>query len=667
MDAKTNANANPNELVEDNDNFKKLVTLIDNLRDIGLSDHISMPRIAVLGSQSSGKSSLLESIVGLNFLPRGSGVVTRRPLELRLARSKDPNEKAYGMFKADPNIKYSDFNKIRQRIEQLTDEVCGSNKNIVDDPIVLNVFSPHCPDLTVIDLPGITRIPIGNQPKDIERITKDMVTRYCKDERTIILAVIPANADMTTSEALQLAQTLDPAGIRTLGVITKIDIMDRGTDARNMLLNKEVKLRLGYVGVKGRSQEDIDNKVTVKKALQEEMDYFANHSAYKNLPKEMLGTQSLIKKLTTVMYDHMKNVLPSIFKEIDLKIRNIEANLEKLGVPIPEDNKEKLDAIWRDVSLFYDKFKTNIKGEHVETYSKDGPEKMKVLASAQISILFNNLYKNYLQSFRASQNYRDSEIEKIVGMYSGNTLPGFVSIDCFIALLSPLLDKLRKPALDLLEKVYAILKIVGSSIINDIFKKSQYLKEVVQRLFNEVLEECREKSEDMINKFMDCETRVIFTKDPEYIINSHSWPENENPGQQAQGQGQGQPQPGQGMQGNPGPQGLPQPTGPQRPGTAQPQPGQPQNAQNAQGFPGTPGQAGQTQNMNASGPQGPAEEGQPVDAEERQKLSKSERRDFLIKEMKKRIDLYFNINVKQVGDMIPKIIQTFLINEVLVG
>lgn len=643
-----------NELVDETDNFKKLVTLVDNLRDIGLSDHISMPRIAVLGSQSSGKSSLLESIVGLNFLPRGSGVVTRRPLELRLIRSKDPKEKPYGLFKADPKTPYTDFNKIRIKIEQLTDELCGSNKNIVDDPIILQVFSPNCPDLTVIDLPGITRIPIGNQPKDIERITKEMVTRYCKDERTIILAVIPANADMTTSEALQLAQQLDPNGVRTLGVITKIDIMDRGTDARNMLLNKEVKLRLGYVGVKGRSQEDIDNKVSVKQALQEELDYFANHNAYKNLQKELLGTTALIRKLTTVMYDHMKNVLPSIFKEIDLKIRNIESNLEKLGVPIPEDNKEKLDSIWRDVSLFYDKFKSTIKGEHVETYSKEGPEKMKVLASAQINILFNNLYKNYLQSFKASQNYRESEIEKIVGMYSGNTLPGFVSIDCFIALLSPLLDKLRKPALDLLEKVYSILKTVGSAIINEIFKKTQYLKEIVLRLFNEVLEDCREKTEDMINKFMDCETRVVFTKDPEYIINSHSWPEEPKEAlPPAQAQVQAQPQGQQGQNQNPGlPNGAQNPVNQRQGQGVQPITNNPQKP---------PGQDNQNQQQSQVEDQTADDKG-----DGKQKLTKSERREFLIKEMKKRIDLYFNINVRQVGDMIPKIIQTFLINEILV-
>jgi dynamin 1-like protein len=152
-------------MVEKNDNFIKLVSMIDKLRDIGLNDHISMPRIAVLGSQSSGKSSLLEAIVGMNFLPRGSGVVTRRPLELRMVRKK--TEKTYGVFKNEPK-QYTDFNEIRLRIQEMTNEVCGTNKGIVDKPIILSVYGPNCSDLTVIDLPGITRIPIGNQAKNIE-------------------------------------------------------------------------------------------------------------------------------------------------------------------------------------------------------------------------------------------------------------------------------------------------------------------------------------------------------------------------------------------------------------------------------------------------------------------------------------------------------------------
>jgi vacuolar protein sorting-associated protein 1 len=166
--------------------------------------------------------------------------------------------------------KYTSFDDIRKTIEEETEKVAGGNKGIVDKPIKLTVYSYECPDLTLIDLPGITKISVGNQIQDIEKVTIDMAKRYCAEERTIILAVIPANADMATSQGLDLARKWDPEGTRTLGVITKIDIMDRGTDAAAMITNREIPLKLGYVGIKNRSQEDINNKVKVAEALNKE-------------------------------------------------------------------------------------------------------------------------------------------------------------------------------------------------------------------------------------------------------------------------------------------------------------------------------------------------------------------------------------------------------------
>ena len=145
---------------------------------------------------------------------------------------------------------------MKETINFLTDKVCGKSKNIIDNPIVLHIFSHTCPDLTMVDLPGITRIPMANsdQPKNIEEITKNMAARYCGESRTIILCVLPANQDMTTSDGLQMARQLDPKGIRTIGVITKIDIMDKGTSAKRMIEGKDVQLRLGFIGIKNRSQ-----------------------------------------------------------------------------------------------------------------------------------------------------------------------------------------------------------------------------------------------------------------------------------------------------------------------------------------------------------------------------------------------------------------------------
>lgn len=229
-----------------------MISLIDKLRDFHLNDYISLPRIAVLGEQSAGKSSLLESICGMNFLPRGSGIVTRRPLELRMIRA--PIDKPYFVFPKDKgNTEYSDSTEVTRVIEQLTEEVAGNEKGISSTPITCTVYSAQVPDLTLIDLPGITRNPVKGQPENIEQIIKDLVKEYCINSDTLILCVIPANIDLANSDALKFARQLDPKGERTIGVLTKLDLMDEGTNAREILLNNEIKLKYGYVGVKGRS------------------------------------------------------------------------------------------------------------------------------------------------------------------------------------------------------------------------------------------------------------------------------------------------------------------------------------------------------------------------------------------------------------------------------
>ena len=147
----------------------------------------------------------------------------------------------------------------------------------MDKPIILHVYSSTCPDLTLVDLPGITRIALQGQDANIEKVTTEMAKRYIDDPQTIILAVIPANADITTSDSLMLAKKADQKGERTLGVITKIDIMDRGVDAKGMILGKEVPLKLGYVGIVGRSQQDIKDKKPVKSHLVDEQVVFPEY------------------------------------------------------------------------------------------------------------------------------------------------------------------------------------------------------------------------------------------------------------------------------------------------------------------------------------------------------------------------------------------------------
>lgn len=146
---------------------------------------------------------------------------------------------------------------MKEEIEVDTERVAGKNKNISFEPIIVKIFSKTVVDLTLVDMPGITKIPTGDQPMDIEAKINELNLKYVSSKHSIIMAVCAANVDLVNSDGLKLARRVDPLGERTIGVITKIDLMDEGTNAIEILNGKVVPLRLGYVGVVCRSQKDI--------------------------------------------------------------------------------------------------------------------------------------------------------------------------------------------------------------------------------------------------------------------------------------------------------------------------------------------------------------------------------------------------------------------------
>lgn len=156
----------------------QLIPVINKLQDVFNTigqDNVDLPQIVVVGSQSSGKSSVLENIVTKEFLPRGTDIVTRCPLILQLVHLPKQTYKSFilpppfeegtqekveewGEFLHIPGQKFNNFNEIRLEIENQTKSLAGNNKNISKQPIFLKIFSPFVLNLTLVDLPGITKV-----------------------------------------------------------------------------------------------------------------------------------------------------------------------------------------------------------------------------------------------------------------------------------------------------------------------------------------------------------------------------------------------------------------------------------------------------------------------------------------------------------------------------
>ena len=592
--AQTNA---PPEDDSDNVLFKKLrklINLIDQLRDVGVNEYIKLPRICSLGTQSAGKSSVLESIVGLDFLPRGDGVVTRRPLELRLCHinSGEP----WAIFEERKGQKFTDFIKVRETIEALTDEVCGKDKNILDKPIVLNVYSQTCPDLTLVDLPGVTRVPIQGQPKNIEEITKNMAIRYIEDPLTIILCVIAANSDIATSDGLKLAKEIDTTGSRTLGVLTKLDIMDAGTDARKALMNEEIPLKLGYVGVKNRSKQDLLNKLSMAETAKREREFFKTNPAYKNLPAGHLGTNVLINKLTKIYFRIIRENLPRIVKAINERLKTAEEELQGLGQPMPTDDAGKMSLLWNMINEYCDIFRNVLQGKYTNKRLSflDGEGGFK------IKILYKKLLEEFTGNYKATEEYDDEKIDYALTIHEGDSIPGFPSVDAFVYLLRPQLEKLKEPIEECFNEVFQYIDFLSGKILEKTFTRFPQAVNDMTDLVTNYLSEEREKTKYIIDSVVEMEINYLFTNDKEYLDNFTAFIPKHQKSQQMQN-----------------------------------------NAQNNQG------QNKNNQDINEIKPQ------PPVDAKK-----------LFIKEIRNRIEAYFKLIVRNLRDMIPKIMGNYLIKEI---
>ena len=592
------------EVEDEKDNIlfkklRKLINLIDQLRDCGVNEYIKLPRICSLGTQSSGKSSVLESIVGLDFLPRGDGVVTRRPLELRLCHinSGEP----WAVFEERKGKKFTDFVKVRETIEALTDEVCGKDKNILDKPIVLNVYSQTCPDLTLVDLPGVTRVPIEGQPKNIEEITKNMAIRYIEDPLTIILCVIAANSDIATSDGLKLAKEIDTTGSRTLGVLTKLDIMDAGTDAKKALMNEEIPLKLGYVGVKNRSKLDLNNKISMAETARKEKEFFKTHPVYKNLPAGHLGTSVLINKLTKIYFKIIRENLPRIVKAINERVKTAEEELAELGQPMPTDDAGKMSLLWNMINEYCDIFRKVLQGK----VSNQRLNFLEGEGGFKIKILYKKLLEEFTENYKATAGYRDEDINYALTIHEGDSIPGFPSVDAFIYLLRPQLEKLRDPIEETFQEVFQYIDFLSGKILEKTFTRFPQAINDMTDLVSNYLNEERDKAKYLVDSIVDMEINYLFTNDYDYLNNFTTF--------------------------------IPK---------QQRQPGNSNNNINNQNSLNKSGSANNINNQNDFNPQ-------PFDAKK-----------IFINEIRNRIEAYFKLIVRNLRDSIPKVMGNFLVKEI---
>jgi len=490
---------------------------------------ISIPKLAVVGSQSSGKSSILNSILGMDILPTGSNMVTRGPLQLELVQSVTDVKAVFGEYIDSEwveiksiKIQYPDPTmeqkyEISSIIKSITTQYAGEGMNITDKPIYLRIYSPNIPNLSLVDLPGLTMVACTDkgQPKDIKDKIRTLLHSYIDNPETIILAVMPARTDIEADIALDLIKECDSEGKRTIGVLTKLDLMNEGTDVTNYLENrvsKDLQLKLGYYGIKNRSKMEMSS-MNVLDGLKAEYEFFKNHRIYSNNKyKDNLGIPSLCKNLSSVLVKSLKRNLPTILEKINSELIINEKELEKLGNPIPQDDHMKAAFVHKTISKLSRSYISILddRGKNINT-------------GRNIKNHFNQ-FRIKIRDLKPFINYSDKYILNAIANCEGNHM-SFPSPP--IEVLEQLIKDIHKRPMNLIfDPSYKCVQSIMtelSELLEILVKEDgverfpNFYKLISQTFMNEILMPSLNNLHKVIDEEIKCQENYVWTEDIRFM------------------------------------------------------------------------------------------------------------------------------------------------------
>ncbi|WQF83566.1 Putative dynamin stalk domain, GTPase effector domain-containing protein [Colletotrichum destructivum] len=331
---------------------RNLLDKIDKLRELGISKQVALPQLVVVGDQSSGKSSV-ESLTGYYF-PRSVGLCTRHATEIVCRRENTSSivvniqpfdatferaERAKAFRREIQSLKGEEFaNALKEAADVMGLKISTDDTSEGDafskDVLRVEICGPDEEHLTIIDVPGIfENAQDGVSTARDVALVKSMIKDYIKESRTIILAVIPCNVDVATQTILTYAAEADPEGKRTLGVLTKPDLVSENATreaAMDLIRGKRRDIQLGYYVVKNRGADDTSSSKE-ERDFQEKL--FFGEDPWSKLDKLRLGIPALRNRLRELLMDRTESEFPKVRREINERFAEARSKLETLGQP----------------------------------------------------------------------------------------------------------------------------------------------------------------------------------------------------------------------------------------------------------------------------------------------------------------------------------------------
>ncbi|KAI0319289.1 P-loop containing nucleoside triphosphate hydrolase protein [Amylostereum chailletii] len=359
---------------------RRMLNLINRMRSTGAQLDLDLPVIAVIGSQSAGKSSLIESISGIT-LPRASGTCTRCPTECLLAHTSEPWRcvvslrlvtDVHGVPLSQPStVEFGGpiFSKsdVTDRIRRAQLAILNPSTDAQDfldtvneDPeqrelsfssncVCLHIAGKDVEDLSFVDLPGLI---VGGQQNERE-LVQNLAESYIKKPSCIILLTVACETDFENQSAHRLAEQYDPRGFRTIGVLTKPDRIPAGEeDIWLRMIKADGGEKIDWYCIKNPGSKAIKGGITWEESRTQEREFFSQVPPWVTLEwiySQRLGTDRLTHRLANTLTELITRRLPELQSELDKLLDQTEKSIEKLP---PAPSSEPVGQILRLVGGF---------------------------------------------------------------------------------------------------------------------------------------------------------------------------------------------------------------------------------------------------------------------------------------------------------------------------
>ncbi|XAR64693.1 Dynamin GTPase [Bertholletia excelsa] len=487
-----------------NERIRPLLDAIDRLRQLKIAQEgIQLPTIVVVGDQSSGKSSVLESLAGIN-LPRGQGICTRVPLIMRLHHHSSPCPNLRLEF--NNKTVHTDDAHIAEAIKDATNEIAGAGKGISNTPLTLIVEKMGVPDLTMIDLPGITRVPVHGQPQDIYEQISAIIMEYITPEESIILNVLSATVDFSTCESIRMSQSVDKTGQRTLAVVTKADKAPEGLHEK--VTADDVNIGLGYVCVRNRIGEE-----SYEDARREETNIFQTHPLLSKIDKSMVGIPVLAQRLVHIQASIISKCLPDIVRKINDKLNEYVLELSKMPKNL-SSVAEALTAFMGIIGLSKDSLRKIMLRAEFDEY----PDDKNMHCTSRLTEMLGNFTQKLQKSAEdnSTENFLFEEI-RVLEEIKGIWLPNFLPRQGFLTMLQRKLNKISHLPLDFMGEVWDYIEKVVNAVLMRHSDGYPQLQSSIRRAANNLVEKMKRKAFDRVTEMVEMEKVTDYTCNQEYM------------------------------------------------------------------------------------------------------------------------------------------------------